>query len=208
TAGCAICSSRSRSPPARPRRRTASPIPSMRRSAATRRSPTPPRGKSFSLREVFMRKTVVALVCALAGTAHGDEIKVGIAGALSGPAGALGQGMKAGIEAYFARVNAAGGVGGRPLRLVARDDGYEPARAGTNVRELIEKDGVFALLGNPGTPTAAVAVPIANAHHVPFFGAFTGAGLLRKTPPDRYVINFRASYAQETKEMVRGLVED
>src|SRR5262249_46222889 len=45
-------------------------------------------------------------------------------------------------------------------------------------------------------------------HKVPFFGAFTGAGLLRKTPPDRYVINFRASYAQETGEMVRGLTKD
>jgi ABC-type branched-subunit amino acid transport system substrate-binding protein len=50
-------------------------------------------------------------------------------------------------------------------------------------------------------------VPIANSKHIPFFGAFTGAGLLRKTPPDRYVINFRASYAQETAEMVRGITE-
>jgi len=113
--------------------------------------------------------------------------------------------MKAGIEAYFERANAAGGVHGKMLRLVALDDGYEPARAGANVRKLIDEEKVFAILGNPGTPTAAVAVPIAMERHVPFFGAFTGAGLLRKTPPDRWVLNFRASYAQETKEMVRGL---
>ncbi|HKA90076.1 MAG TPA: ABC transporter substrate-binding protein [Haliangiales bacterium] len=143
-----------------------------------------------------------------AGAARADELKIGMSGALTGPAQALGQGMKAGIEAYFARVNAAGGVAGHMLRLVALDDGYEPARAGANVRKLIEVERVFAILGNPGTPTAAVAVPIAVEHKVPFFGAFTGAGLLRKTPPDRYVINFRASYAQETGEMVRGLTKD
>jgi len=115
--------------------------------------------------------------------------------------------MKRGIEAYFAKVNATGGVHGRSVKLIALDDGYEPARAAANMRKLIDDEKVFAVLGNPGTPTAAVSVPIANAKHIPLFGAFTGAGLLRKTPPDRYVINFRASYAQETAEMVRGITE-
>src|SRR6185436_11640120 len=90
---------------------------------------------------------------------------------------------------------------------IALDDGYEPARAGSNMHKLIDEEKVFAVLGNPGTPTAAVSVPIATSKHIPFFGAFTGAGLLRKTPPDRYVINFRASYSQETAEMVRGITE-
>jgi len=160
------------------------------------------------LRRAAIGLFVVASTCALDARAFADEIKIGMSGALSGPAQALGRGMKAGIEAYFARVNARGGVGGRTLRLIALDDGYEPARAGVNVRKLIDEEKVFAILGNPGTPTAAVAVPIANERRVPFFGAFTGAGLLRKKPPDRYVFNFRASYAQETMEMVRGLVRD
>jgi branched-chain amino acid transport system substrate-binding protein len=142
-----------------------------------------------------------------AAPARADELKVGLSGALTGPAAALGLGMKSGIEAYFAQVNAAGGVHGRALRLVALDDGYEPARAASNMHKLIDEEKVFAVLGNPGTPTAAVSVPIANAKHIPFVGAFTGAGLLRKTPPDRYVINFRASYSQETAEMVRGITE-
>jgi branched-chain amino acid transport system substrate-binding protein len=67
---------------------------------------------------------------------------------------------------------------------------------------------VFAVLGNVGTPTGAVSVAIANEKKVPFFGAFTGAGILRKTPPDRYVVNNRASYAQETAEMVRGFLRE
>ena len=157
------------------------------------------------------RWLVAGLVAAVLGAggapARADELRVGMSGALSGPAAALGLGMKRGIEAYFARANAAGGVNGHTLRLIALDDGYEPSRAASNMRKLIAEDKVFAMLGNPGTPTAAVSVPIANTEHVPLFGAFTGAGLLRKTPPDRYVINFRASYAQETAEMVRGITE-
>jgi ABC-type branched-subunit amino acid transport system substrate-binding protein len=152
------------------------------------------------------RFVAMGLLVSLGGAARAEVIRVGMSGALTGPAQALGLGMKAGIEAYFREVNRLSGVHGRTFELVARDDAYEPGRTGPNVRELIDVLHVFAILGNPGTPTAAVTVPIVNEKHIPFFGAFTGAGLLRKTPPDRYVINFRASYAQETAEMVRGLV--
>jgi branched-chain amino acid transport system substrate-binding protein len=116
--------------------------------------------------------------------------------------------MKTGVDAFFGVANRAGGAHGRRLRLVALDDAYEPARCSGNVRSLIDERQVFAIVGNVGTPTAAVTVPIVNEKKVPLFGAFTGAGLLRKSPPDRYVVNYRASYAQETAEMVRGIVED
>jgi branched-chain amino acid transport system substrate-binding protein len=62
------------------------------------------------------------------------------------------------------------------------------------------------VVGNVGTPTAVAAIPIVNETHVPLVGCFTGAGNLRKTPPDRYVINYRASYAEETGAMVDALV--
>lgn len=134
--------------------------------------------------------------------------RMGMSAALSGPASALGVGMKQGIEAYFRLVNERGGVHGRPLELIALDDAYEPSRAAPNMRKLADEHHVFAAIGNVGTPTAAVAVPIANEKKLPLFGAFTGAGILRKDSPDRYVINYRASYAEETAEMVRGLVEE
>jgi branched-chain amino acid transport system substrate-binding protein len=57
------------------------------------------------------------------------------------------------------------------------------------------------------TPTARVAVPHALEHRMLFFGAFTGASLLRPDPPDRYVFNYRASYAEETDAVVRYLVK-
>ncbi len=164
------------------------------------------KGRSSGLGAVL---TLALCLVGVAAPARADEpILVEMSAALSGPAAGLGIGMKAGIEAYFRRVNRGGGVHGRRLELIARDDAYEPSRTGPNVRDLIERERVFAILGNPGTPTAAVSVPIANARRVPFIAPFTGAGLLRKTPPDRYVINLRASYAQETAEMVRGLVSE
>ncbi len=133
--------------------------------------------------------------------------RIGMSSAFTGPAEALGNGMRLGIEGYFRHINEQGGVHGRPLELIALDDAYEPARTAPNMRSLIDDDRVFSVIGNVGTPTAAVAVPIANEKAIPLFGAFTGAGLLRKQPPDRYVINYRASYAEETAEMVRGLVD-
>ena len=135
------------------------------------------------------------------------EIRFGISAPFSGPARELGQNMKLGIEAAFNVANASGGVHGRQLRLIAADDGYEPTRTAETLKRLYERDQVFGLVGNVGTPTAAVAVPYALEHKMLFFGAFTGAGLLRSDPPDRYVFNYRASYAEETEAIVHYLVK-
>jgi branched-chain amino acid transport system substrate-binding protein len=135
------------------------------------------------------------------------EIRFGISAPFSGPAKELGQNMKLGIEAAFNAANTNGGVHGRQLRLVAADDGYEPARTAITTKQLYEKDQIFGFIGNVGTPTAVVALPYALDHRMLFFGAFTGAGLLRSDPPDRYVFNYRASYAEETAAVVNYLVK-
>jgi branched-chain amino acid transport system substrate-binding protein len=131
----------------------------------------------------------------------------GMSTALSGPAADLGIEMSQGVRAAFDEQNRRGGVQGRSLRLIALDDGYEPDRAVPNMHTLINENEVLGLVGNVGTPTAVATVPIANRAQVPFYGAFTGAGVLRKTPPDRYVVNYRASYAEETGAMVDALVQ-
>jgi ABC-type branched-subunit amino acid transport system substrate-binding protein len=136
-----------------------------------------------------------------------NEIRFGISAPFSGPAKELGQNMKLGIEAAFSAINDSGGVHGRQLRLIAADDGYEPARTTETIKQLFERDQVFAFVGNVGTPTAVVALPYALEHKALFYGAFTGAGLLRRDPPDRYVFNYRASYAEETDAVVRYLVK-
>jgi ABC-type branched-subunit amino acid transport system substrate-binding protein len=135
------------------------------------------------------------------------EIRFGIAAPFSGSARELGRQMKLGIETAFNRVNDAGGVDGRMLKLFAADDGYEPTRTADAMKQLYEKDQVFGIIGNVGTPTAVVAIPYALERKILFFGAFTGANVLRNDPPDRYVFNYRASYAEETDAVVRYLVK-
>jgi ABC-type branched-subunit amino acid transport system substrate-binding protein len=136
-----------------------------------------------------------------------EEIVLGMASPFSGANRDLGRAMKAGIEAALGDVNAQGGVHGRRLRLVTVDDGYEPSRTGPAMKHLVEREQVFAVVGNVGTPTAAVAVPYCLERKVPFIGALSGGALLRRNPPDRYVFNFRPSYAEETAAAVRWLVD-
>ena len=135
------------------------------------------------------------------------EIRFGIAAPFSGAARELGRQMKLGIDTAFNRINDAGGVDGRMLRLIAADDGYEPTRTAEAMKQLYEKDQVFGFIGNVGTPTAVVAAPYALERRTLFFGAFTGANVLRNVPPDRYVFNYRASYAEETDAAVHYLIK-
>src|SRR5437879_5201072 len=135
------------------------------------------------------------------------EIRFGIAAPFSGSARELGRQMKLGIETAFNRINDSGGVDGRMLKLFGADDGYEPSRTGEAMKQRYEKDQVFGIIGNVGTPTAVVGIPFALERKMLFFGAFTGAGILRNDPPDRYVFNYRASYVEETDAVVRYLVK-
>jgi branched-chain amino acid transport system substrate-binding protein len=135
------------------------------------------------------------------------EIVLGTSTVLTGSAEDLGKNMQRGILAGLERANRTGGVHGQKLRLIALDDGYEPARTGPNIRQLIEKDHVLAIIGNVGTPTAIVAVPLINESKTLLFAAFSGAPILRNDPPDRYVINFRAGTAEETSVMIDALIE-
>lgn len=144
--------------------------------------------------------------CAQAAPESPSEIVLGMSTVLSGPAANLGNDMRQGVLAGLARANRAGGVHGRQLRLVALDDGYEPSRTAPNMRQLLEVEKVLAVIGNVGTPTAIAALPIAREQQTLFFAPFSGAGALRKEPPDRHVINFRASYAEEVGAMIDGLI--
>ena len=159
---------------------------------------------------IFHAVTICMLLPAvtMAAPSSGQkEIVLGMSTALTGPAADLGKNMKQGVLAGFERANRGGGVQGRMLRLLAFDDGYEPTRTAPNMRRLIQEKKVLAVIGNVGTPTAIAAIPIANEQKTLLFAPFTGAGVLRKTPPDRYIINYRASYAEETAAMIDALVK-
>ena len=161
------------------------------------------------IRFPFLHAGLAALIATTAPAPAEDAkaITFGMSTALTGPCADLGMHMKLGVEVALAEINRDGGINGHLVRLIAMDDGYEPSRAAPNMHTLIESDRVLAVVGNVGTPTAVVSMPIAVESKTLFFGACTGAGLLRATPPERYVINYRASYGEETGAMVDALIE-
>ena len=136
-----------------------------------------------------------------------DRVVFGQSAAFSGPAQELGINMNLGIMAAFEEANRNGGVHGRTLELVTRDDAYEPEAAITNTQALINDEQVFSLIGAVGTPTSRSATPVAAEANIPYVAPFTGAGFLRDDHWEN-IINLRASYAQETEEMVERLTTD
>jgi ABC-type branched-subunit amino acid transport system substrate-binding protein len=154
----------------------------------------------------FIAALSLISISAVAQDVSPNEIVLGQSCALSGPAQALGQGMRAGMIAYFSKVNEAGGIHGRTIHLISKDDGYEPNRAIDNTLALIKKERVFLLIGEVGTPTSKAVVPIAEKEQTPFFGPFTGAEFLRN-PYKKYVINVRGSYYQEMEKLAQYLVD-
>ncbi|TCV86353.1 ABC transporter substrate-binding protein [Sulfurirhabdus autotrophica] len=161
---------------------------------------------------MLSRIGIASLALALSVTAKAEtgvtdhSIVLGQSVVLSGPSAELGQEMRDGAKAYFDYVNSQGGVNGRKIELKTLDDGYEPARAVENTKKLIAEENVFALFGYVGTPTSKAALPVFTEGKVPFFGAFTGAELLRD-PVNRYVFNVRASYYDETEKIVNHLTK-
>ncbi len=137
-----------------------------------------------------------------------ERVLFGQSAAFSGPASELGLNMRLGIQAAFQEANAKGGVHGRRLELTTLDDAYEPEAAIANTKQLIEQENVFALIGAVGTPTSRSAVPVAVEANTPYLAPFTGAAFLRGEDLHNVVINLRASYNQETEEMVDRLTND
>lgn len=131
-----------------------------------------------------------------------DKIAFGQAAALEGPAAALGTGMRTGLLAAFKEINKAGGIHGRKLELISKDDSNEPNKSIEATNQLIEQDKVFALIGPVGTPTSSATQPIATTAGVPFIGP---EFLCNPFKPN--VANVGASYYQETEAMVERLTK-
>lgn len=135
------------------------------------------------------------------------EVLIGSSLALSGHASFLGIQTMRGALAYINHVNEQGGVHGRKIRVISYDDGYDPPRCLANTQKLIVEDQVFSLFSYVGTPTTVKILPLIEQAQIPLLGIFSGANAFRD-PFNRFIINIRASYYQETKEVVRHFVED
>jgi branched-chain amino acid transport system substrate-binding protein len=95
------------------------------------------------------------------------EILVGAGMDLTGAVANWGVNIKAGMEAVFNRVNDAGGVHGRKIKLIAYDHVYQPPKAVANAKRLVERDKVFIMLGHLGTPTTVAIKNYLEERQVP-----------------------------------------
>ncbi len=164
------------------------------------------------MRSIFLGSmiTVSFSLCSLVQAEVGvseNEVLIGMTNALSGPAQALGTGVKTGSLVYFEKVNRGGGVYGRKIRVISYDDGYEPRKTVGATRKLVDEDKVFVLFGYVGTPTSTAVVPIISRIGIPYLFPFTGAQFLRH-PVNKVIFNVRSSYFDETEGLVNRLVND
>lgn len=127
-------------------------------------------------------------------------IRIGGVMDLEGRSRGLGLGMKAGIEAALRNQR----LKGRRIEFVTLNDSYTPTKTIEATNALVTQ-GVFVMIGNVGTPTAKVSLPILAQSKVPAVGFFTGAGILRPGVGD--IINYRASYVQETSAVIRAAID-
>jgi len=142
-----------------------------------------------------------------AATGADNGVLVGMSASFSGVNREKARQILNGLQTALKAANERGGINGRPIEVVAMDDGYEPERARQNVRELIAEKKVAAIVGNQGTVTTEAALPVAIENRTIFFGACTGASQLEKDPPDRYVFNYRPRHTDEVAAIARYLVK-
>ncbi|NJP94192.1 ABC transporter substrate-binding protein [Nonomuraea sp. FMUSA5-5] len=126
-------------------------------------------------------------------------IKLGGIYPLSGPASAYGD-IPKGIKAYFDYVNAEkGGIGGRKVEFVVRDDGYQPPKAVEEARRLVEQEQVFALFQTLGTPSTAATWDYTNQRKVPQVFVATGASIWGTDTAHPWTIGWQPNYISEAR---------
>lgn len=149
-----------------------------------------------------MKKSMAAAVLAVlaAGVQAEDKWVIGQSVPLTGGNAAFGQDIKAGAQAYFAMLNAKGGVQGRPIELVTLDDRNDRKQAGANAKVLLEEKNALALFGFASATLSLDALPQAQAKNVAFFAPFSGANAVRVKSPVLFTV--RASYGEEMEKML------
>lgn len=141
-----------------------------------------------------------------------DQITLGITTPMSGPTAGPGTCTVAGVTAYMERRNSEGGIEfgdgkTRTVEINAYDDAYDPARAVSNFRQMIN-DGVFADVLSLGTPTNLAVMPIAHEEQVPHVLLMTGATQLSEDPEaNPWTLGFLPTYVSEGEAFGRMLTE-
>jgi len=144
-----------------------------------------------------MKKILLLLAALAAQPAWAqDTIKIGLVTALSGQSARAGEAITRGMQVAIDELNAKGGVLGKKLELVRRDDEATPAKGVIAARELLFKEKVAVLFGGLDTPVSLAIVPIVNEGKIPFMGPWAaGTPITKNGAKDNYV--FRVSAVDE-----------
>ena len=138
-----------------------------------------------------------------AALAAGEPILVGQSAVLTGPFTPNSLAFMEGQTLFLDQLNKAGGVGGRPVKMITYDDAYIPEKAAANAEKLLGTDRVVCLFGTMGTGIGAAMVPVAAKHDSFIFGGLSGAAVLRG--PKVPIYHVRESYADEVSRVMNHL---
>lgn len=150
---------------------------------------------------MILRKFFFILILLL-NSVFAHEIKVAMSADFSGTIKYLGNNMKIGINTYFMQANKNSKY---KFILETKDDKYNPLLASKNVKEYIKNKEILAFIGNVGTPTANVVLPILEKNSMILVGAYTGGDVLRRG--DDSAFNYRTSYFSEAYTLVKNLIK-
>lgn len=167
---------------------------------------TPPNGATRLNRRHAIAATTAWLLSARSARAQAQPrpLLIGQSVPLSGPLAGAFVGPLAGQQLAIEAVNRQGGIGGRPMQMLIRDDAYDTARTVKNVHELVEQDEVVALTGLGSTAGVTTLLPYLAQRRMPLVGAWTGAHVLRQQPHPTFFTT-QASFKDEVDHAFRTL---
>jgi branched-chain amino acid transport system substrate-binding protein len=131
-------------------------------------------------------------LAALSPARADDVVKFGLVAAMSGQSAKSGEAIVRGLSVAIDEINAKGGLLGKKVTLVVRDDESNPAKGVVAARELAQREQVAAIFGGLDTPVSMAIVPFANQAKIPFVGVWAaGTPITRNGAAENYV--FRVS---------------
>jgi branched-chain amino acid transport system substrate-binding protein len=133
------------------------------------------------------------------------EVVIGQSTALTGASAARPSRQMEGSNVLFDKINKAGGIHGRKIRLISYDDGYDPKKALENAQKLIEQDKVFMFFNFYGTPTIKAMLPMMEKEDVPMLAPSSGASFFRE-PIIKNMFNVKPGHFNEGETMLEFLI--
>lgn len=152
--------------------------------------------KSMTRRQLLATASATAILAISTGARAEEPIKFGLVASLSGESARAGEAITRGLSVAIDEINAKGGVLGRKIELIRRDDESNPSKGLAAARELIQREKVAVLFGGLDTPVSMAIVPLANGEKTPFMGTWAaGTPITRNGANPNFV--FRVSAVDE-----------